>query len=228
VRISIFRSALEKPEEFKLVRSAIRKPYIESYVAEPKIGYVRILHLRPGVVEEMEKKLDSFEAQQVNNLILDLRGCTDEDQDLAVKVADLFIGASTIVQIGSRATTTQTILGDNKIAFQGNLLVLTDYTTAGSAEIIAGGIQDSGAGKGFGLRTFGRGGIRRLLPAGENYVFLTTQKYMTPKGKTILMNGIEPAIPFKEDVKKADGAEEKDQILEKAIEYLRYPAQKAA
>jgi len=228
VKVSVFRSALEKPEEFTLTRRSVRKPYLESYIAEPKIGYIRIIHLRPGVENEIEKKLEAFGRQGVQQLILDLRGCTEENLDLAVKVADVFVGATTIVQVSSRAGTSQTIVGDDKIAFKGRLLALTDYTTVGGAEIIAGAIQDSGAGKIFGTRTFGRGGVQKLLPAGENYVVLTTQKYLTPKGRTILQNGVEPAIPYKEELKKADQAEEEDRMLNQAIEQLRYPEKKAA
>ncbi len=108
------------------------------------------------------------------------------------------------------------------------MLVLIDYTTAGGAEIIAGAVQDAEIGKAFGTRSFGRGGIQTLLPAGENWVVLTTQKYLTPKGKVILTNGIEPAVPYKEDVKSADQEEGEDRLLNRAIERLRYPAQKAA
>src|SRR5262245_15783589 len=49
VKISLFKGANEKPENFTLVRKAITKPYIESFVAQPRIGYIRINHLLPGV-----------------------------------------------------------------------------------------------------------------------------------------------------------------------------------
>jgi len=106
--------------------------------------------------------------------------------------------------------------------------VLIDYTTAGSSELIAGAIQDAGNGKGFGTRTYGRGGIQRMIPSGDDYVVLTTQKYLTPKGKLILTNGIEPTIPYQEEVKKANESEDTDRMLNKAIETLRHPSEKAA
>jgi carboxyl-terminal processing protease len=158
----------------------------------------------------------------------DVRGCTEENMDLAVRVADLFVGAQPIVQISGREGPVEKINGDANVLFAGKVVVLTDQTTAGGAEIIAGAIQDSDRGKVFGVRTFGRGGIQKLLPAGENWVVLTTQKYLTPKGKAILGSGIEPAIPYREDAKSADPADETDRMLEKAIEYLRFPAEKAA
>jgi len=228
VKISIFRSAMQKPVDFVLVRKPIRKPYTENYVAQQNIGYIAIRHLLPGVDSETERKLEQYTQQGIQSLILDLRGCTEEDQELAAKVADLFVGATPIVQVGNRDGIAQTIVGDEKIVYKGNMLVLTDYTTAGGAEIIAGAIQDSGAGKAFGIRTYGRGGIRKLVPAGENWLVLTTQKYLTPKGRTILTNGIEPAIPYKEDVKAIEPEDDTDRLLQKAIEYFRYPAKKAA
>lgn len=228
VKMSLFRGALEKPEEYTLVRRFTSKPYTESYVVQQNIGYIAVRHLLPGVETEVQKKLEAFQRQGIKKLIVDLRSCTEEDQDLAVKVSDLFVPAVPIVQISGRKSAVQKINGEPSKLFEGELLVLIDYTTAGGAEIVAGAIQDSDVGKAFGTRTFGRGGIQTLLPAGENWVVLTTQKYLTPKGKVILTNGIEPALPYREDVKSADEKEGEDRMLNKAIERLRHETAKAA
>jgi carboxyl-terminal processing protease len=228
VKLSIFRGSLESPEDYVLVRRQITKPYIESYVIQPKIGYIRIMHLLPGVETEIQKKLEVFARQGIQKMIFDLRSCTEEDEALAVKVADLFVPTTPIVQISGRQGVVKKISGQADKHFEGELLVLIDYTTAAGAEIIAGAIQDAGVGKAYGSRTFGRGGIQTLLPAGQNWVVLTTQKYLTPKGKSILANGIEPLVPYKEDLKSADKEEGQDRMLNGAIEILRHPAQKAA
>ena len=228
VKVSVFRGSLEKPEDFVLVRRSLAKPFTESYVIQPNIGYIRVRHLLPGAELEIEKKLEAFQRQGIQKLILDLRGCTEENQDAAVKVSDVFVPAVPIVQIAGRQGVVKKINGEASKSYSGELLVLIDYTTAGGAEIVAGAIQDSNAGQTFGTRTFGRGGIQTLLPAGENWVVLTTQKYMTPKGRVILTNGIDPAIPYKEDVKSADQKEGEDRLLNGAIERMRHPAKKAA
>ncbi len=228
VKISMFRGATEKPEEFTLVRRTSTRPYIESYVVQPRIGYIRVLRLIPGVEAEIEKKLADFQGQGVNRLIFDLRSCADDNQDAAVKVADLFMPQTTIVQISGRDGVVQKIAGDNKVSYKGELLILADFTTSGGAEIVAGAIQDGGSGKVFGLRTYGRGGIQKLLPAGDNYIVLTTQKYITPKGKVILNNGIDPTMPFKDDTKSAEAKPDEDRMLNQAIEYFRHPQEKTA
>lgn len=224
VHVSMFRSAMEKPEDFVLVRRQITRPYIQSFIAQPKIGYIHVQHLLPGVETEIETKLSSFQQQGVQRMILDLRGCTEENTDVAVKVTDLFVGAVPILQISGRDGLIKKINGESKIAYKGDVLVVTDFTTLSGAEIIAGAIQDSGSGKAFGLRTFGRGGIQKLLPAGPNWVVLTTQKYLTPKGRMILNNGIEPVLPYKEDTKTTvEKQPDADPLLDKALEYLRTP-----
>ena len=228
VKLSVFRGSLEKPEDFVLIRKAVSKPYSESYVIQQNIGYIGIHHLLPGVETEVEKKLEAFQRQGIQKLILDLRGCTEETQDVAIKVSDLFVKAVPIVQIVGRDGVAKKINGDARSLYSGEMLVLIDYTTAGGTEIIAGAIQDSGIAKAFGTRTFGRGGIQKLLPAGQNWVVLTTQKYLTPKGRPILGVGVEPAIPYKEDVKTADQKEGEDRLLNGAIEKLRHPEEKAA
>jgi carboxyl-terminal processing protease len=227
VKVSVFRGSLEKPEDYVLVRRSMTKPYIDAYVVQPNIGYIGIRHLLAGAEVDIEKKLDAFKRQGIQKLILDVRACADDDQATAVKVADLFVGAAPIVQISNRENVLKKISGDAHTAFTGDILVLMDYTTAGGAEIVAGAIQDNGAGHAFGTRTFGHGGIQTLLPAGDNWVVLTTEKYLTPKGKTI-MNGIDPETIYKEDVKTADQPDNEDRMLNKAIEKLRHPEQKAA
>ena len=226
-KISVFRGSLEKPEDFSLARRSVAKPYVESYVIQQKIGYISIHHLLPGTENEIEKKLETFQRQGIQKLILDLRACADEDQDAAVKVADLFVGNAPIVQINGREGLVKKITGEPHTAYSGELLVLMDYTTSGGAEIVAAAIQDAGTGHGFGTRSFGRGGIQKLLPAGDNWVVLTTQKYVSPKGKS-LMNGVDPETIYREDVKSADQQEGEDRMLNKAIEKLRHPEQKAA
>jgi carboxyl-terminal processing protease len=228
VKLSVFRGSLEKPEDFVLVRRALTKPYSDGYVIQQNIGYVGIRHLLPGVETEVQKKLESFQRQGIHKMILDLRSCTEEDEAVAVKVADLFVGAAPIVQISGREGIVKKINGESSTAFSGELLVLFDYTTSGGAEIVAGAIQDAGTGKGFGTRSFGRGGIQKLLPAGQNWVVLTTQKYLTPRGKSILPNGVDPVYPYKDDVKTADQGEGEDRLLNRAIERLRHPEEKAA
>gem|GEM_PF-4968032 len=227
VKLSVFRGSLEKPEDFVLVRRSIQKPYAESYVIEQNIGYIAIRHLFPGVETEIEKKLEAFQRQGIKKMILDIRGCAEDEQDTAVKVADLFVGAVPIVQINGREGLVKKISGDARMAFTGEIEVLMDYTTAGGAEIIAGAIQDAGVGHGFGTRSFGHGGIQKLIPAGDNWVVLTTQKYLTPKGKSI-MNGVDPETVYREVVKSADQQEGEDRMLNKAIDNLRHPAEKAA
>jgi carboxyl-terminal processing protease len=228
VKISFFESALEKPREFVLTRKNITHPYISAYVAQPKIGYIRVNHLLPGVDTEIEQKLASFKQQGVDKLILDVRGCAEDSYESAVKVADLFVGAVPIVQISGRDGAIQKISGNEKIAYKGDFLILSDYTTSGAAEILAGALQDDGAGKVYGIRSFGRGGIQKLVPAGDNWIMLTTQKYLTPKGKVILNNGIDPLIVFRDDVKSVEQSPDEDRMLEKAIDSLRYAAKKAA
>jgi carboxyl-terminal processing protease len=185
-------------------------------------------HLLPGVEAEVEQKLNAFKQQGVDKLILDVRGCADDSYDSAVKVADLFVGAVPIAQISGREGTIQKISGNEKIVYKGDFLILSDYTTSGAAEILAGALQDDGVAKVYGIRSFGRGGIQKLVPAGDNWIMLTTQKYLTPKGKVILNNGIDPAIVFHDDVKSVEQTPEQDRMLEKAIDTLRYSAKKAA
>ncbi len=56
VKISLYESALEKPKDFTLTRKDITKPYLESYVAQPKIGYIGIHHLSPALMVRLQTR----------------------------------------------------------------------------------------------------------------------------------------------------------------------------
>src|SRR5438046_8455873 len=65
VKISMYQSALEKPQDFTLTRRAIAHPYVEGFVSQQKIGYIRIKHLLSGVENEVETKLNSYNQQGI-------------------------------------------------------------------------------------------------------------------------------------------------------------------
>ena len=81
------------------------------------------------------------------------------------------------------------------VATQAPLVVLIDYGTASSAEIVAGALQDAGRAKVVGVRSFGTGTVLNtfMLPDGSA-LRLAVEEWLTPKGRHIFPDGITPDV----------------------------------
>ena len=67
--------------------------------------------------------------------------------------------------------------------------------TASASEILAGSLQDTGRSELVGTRTFGKGLIQTLIPLGDTSgLAVTVARYLTPSGRDIQNQGIEPDV----------------------------------
>ena len=83
--------------------------------------------------------------------------------------------------------------------------MLVNEYTASAAEILAGALQDSGAGKLIGTKTYGKGVIQGTFSLTNGSVFkLTTGHYLTRNGTAINGVGLTPDIPTENVLKPID------------------------
>ena len=111
------------------------------------------------------------------------------------------------------------------------LVVLVDEFSASASEVLAGAIQDFGAGTLVGNTTFGKALIQGIRgPFGDGSALkLTTSQYFTPNGRNIQDVGIEPDIKIEmtqvaKDFLEANPGEdlpvELDAVLQKGIDEI--------
>ena len=97
------------------------------------------------------------------------------------------------------------------------IVVLMDGGSASASEILAGALQDTGAGKVVGVQSYGKGSVQIVVPLmNEDGLKLTVAKYYTPSGRSIDGTGITPDV---EVPLNTEGGV--DSQLEKAKEVLR-------
>ncbi|MEI7951200.1 MAG: S41 family peptidase, partial [Synechococcaceae cyanobacterium ELA182] len=83
--------------------------------------------------------------------------------------------------------------------YAGPMLTLVNGGTASASEILAGALQDSGRSPLAGSRTYGKGLIQTLIPLGDGSgLAVTVARYLTPSGRDIQNQGIEPDLPLAE------------------------------
>lgn len=205
-------------EEVTIIRAKIRVESVRSeYLAEEKVGYVRVLRLDLDTARLLGQALFSFPLDELRGIVLDLRNNPGGYLSSAVEVASFFVDRGVIVRTYGPS------FGERLYHSRGNslpnlpLAVLVNEGTASGAEIIAGAIQDHGVGVLVGRKTFGKGLVQEIVlrfPDG-GVLKLTTGEYLTPNGRKVHDVGLTPDI----EVPAPEDAEE-DLDLKAALEWI--------
>lgn len=136
---------------------------------------------------------------QIKGLILDLRENSGGFLTQAVKVAGLFITNGVIV-VSKYSNGEEHFYRDmnNKVSFNGPLIILTSKATASAAEIVAQALQDYGVAIIVGdEHTYGKGTIQSQTVTDDkstSYFKVTVGKYYTVSGKTPQIQGVKADI----------------------------------
>ena len=217
VTLTIQRTGQEV-EEYSLTRATIVLKSVSGKILENGIGYIRLSMFSETTGNDFTQKMSELTEQGMTSLILDLRNNPGGLIGESVKVARLLVPQGPIVSVigkdGERETS-QSYLEKTPLP----LVVLINGGSASASEIVAGAIQDTGAGKLIGVKTFGKGSVQRIIPLDkDSAVKITIAEYHTPKYRSIHGKGIEPDIvvemPKDKDAKS-------DPQLDKAIEVLK-------
>lgn len=160
-----------------------------------QVGYIRLKQFSANAATDMSKVVRDMEAQGVDAYVLDLRFNPGGLLEASVSISDqwLDVGVPIVSIQGGRSRsirfTRQEPLTDDP------LVVLVNGVSASASEILSGAIQDNGRGKLVGEQTFGKGLVQsvRALSDGSGMT-VTISKYLTPNGRDIHREGIEPDV----------------------------------
>jgi carboxyl-terminal processing protease len=198
----------------RVIRSDIKLETVAGEMKNNKIGYIRIGMFNENTGSDFIKKFHELEGQGMEGLVLDLRDNPGGLLSESVKVAELMVPKGPIVSVTERSGKSVTEYSSlEKVKYP--VAVIVNQGTASAAEIVAGALQDTKAGKLFGTKTFGKGSVQAVSNLDESTgMKLTIARYYTPSGRSINGTGIEPDV-----VIEAAGETGENQLTE-AISYL--------
>ncbi len=143
--------------------------------------------------------------QDIEGLVIDLRGNAGGSLLEASRLTGLFVDAGPIVQVqysdGEKSILRDEDNGD--VIYEGPLTVLVDGFSASASEIFAAAIQDYGRGVIVGSQTFGKGTVQDLVDlnryrvAGEGRagsLKFTRAKYYRITGGSTQLPGVKPDL----------------------------------
>ena len=98
VNVTIERKSWDKPKEFTIVRESIHVDSVpNSLFLEDGIGYIRISRFSATTSEELEEALDKLESENLQKLVLDLRGNSGGYLQMAVEVSEKFLPSKKMI-----------------------------------------------------------------------------------------------------------------------------------
>jgi carboxyl-terminal processing protease len=204
VRLTVIHPGEVTPVELPIVRDVIEVPPVDwAMVPGTTSAMIRIIQFSEGTVDQLQTALAEAKAAGATSIILDLRNDPGGLVDEAVGVASTFI-ADGVVYIREDADGEQIpVRVRNEPRTDLPMMVLVDFGSASSAEIVTGALQDLDRAKAIGTRTYGTGTVLNEFSLSDgSAIRLGVEQWLTPKGRHIFPSGIDPDIevPLDPDV----------------------------
>ena len=214
VVLRILRDGTE--QDYTITRDVIQVPSVRGVMVEgTTIGYIRIGSFAEHTGDEFTSEMNRLAGSGMTALIIDLRANPGGLITSCVAVAEQVVPAGTIVSVIDRDGGEE-VYRSSLAARKYPIVVLIDENSASASEILAGALQDTGAGTIIGTTSYGKGSVQAVLPLfHEDGLKLTIAKYMTPNGRSIDGTGITPDI-----VIERSPSDTKDVQFEAAKQYL--------
>lgn len=190
VRITIERADTKAIETVDLRRDRVPQPSIaKAFMLSDGVGFVDMTQsFSHTTARELDQALDKLKREGMTSLVLDLRGNGGGILDQAIKVAEKFLPAGSMIvsQRGRFVEDNRTWKSNNRSHEKMPLVLLVDSDSASASEVVAGALQDNDRALIVGEKTFGKGLVQNVvdLPNGSGMT-LTTAKYFTPAGRSI-------------------------------------------
>jgi carboxyl-terminal processing protease len=198
VTLTIKRGNQER--EYRLTRAKIEiHPVKKEVQSTPtgKVGYIRLTQFSANAAEEMREAIQDLENQQVNGYVLDLRSNPGGLLYSSVEIARMWIDQGGIVSTVDRQGETDRQEANGRALTDDPLVVLVDGGSASASEILSGALQDDKRATLVGTKTFGKGLVQSVRGLGDGSgLAVTIAKYLTPSGRDINKQGIDPDVVF--------------------------------
>ena len=224
IELTVRRRGVKKALTFNITREIIEVQSVKSDLLESNIGYIRLTSFNDNSSNQIKKQIKKLkENENLKAFILDLRNNPGGLLSQAIKISDFFLDNGEIVSTKSRKKS------DNRkwFARKGDitegktLVVLINYGSASSSEIVAGALKDHKRAIIIGEKSYGKGSVQSIIPLkNKGAIRLTVSKYYLPSGKSISEVGVKPDIEVNEEGDEFRIKTDTDNQLNYAIKLL--------
>ncbi len=166
-------------------------------VLEDHVAYLRPGSLSNATLQTTDKKLVEFASKKTDGLIVDLRGSTTDDFNIAAEFAKRFCPrGKTLFSLQKAGKAQKTFVSDRDPTVHGMMMVLIDGDTVGGAEALAGAIRSLNKVLTIGEPTAG-GAVEYTdssLPSGK-VLRVATAEITVGENQSLYPGGVKPDLP---------------------------------
>ncbi|MFT5542734.1 MAG: carboxyl-terminal processing protease [Glaciecola sp.] len=233
VKLQVLKGSSEtkKIAEVKITRDKVkledRAAKSEIYIPDAgphmgqKLGVINIPSFYHNLHVDVKKELDKLKEEDVEGVIVDLRGNGGGSLPESILLSGLFIDKGPVVQVryenGRISVDRDT---DGVVHYGGPLTVMVDRYSASASEIFAAAMQDYNRAIIIGEQTFGKGtvqqhrGLSRIYDLDANplgAVQFTIAKFYRISGGSTQHKGVKPDILYPSPIDPAEWGESKEE-----------------
>lgn len=237
VKLKVVRAGAKETLEFTLKREKVIPPNVESkYIADQKIGYIKILNFALEVPEQFDHELEAVESHGLKGLIIDLRDNPGGALDSAVKMLSKWVpNGQNVVKLRYRDGTEEATDAIEGLShdFKYPVIVLVNEESASAAEIMAGVLKDYNKAKLVGEHTYGKFSVQTVFSQRDGAgIKMTIARYYLPKSGALtrkvdedggyVSGGIQPdvKVDLNPDIEFEAATMDKDAQFAKAVEMI--------
>ena len=213
VRLLIQHADETEPVEIDIVRATIELSSVTVEMVED-IAHLRITHFSKRTADELLTALNDIDQASAKGIILDMRSNPGGILDTVVEVASHFLKDGVVVKVVNNQGEQRALqVKPKELVNELPMVILVNEFSASGSEVLAGALQDHGRATVAGNVTFGKGSVNipRELQDGSG-LYITTARWLTPNGRLIEGEGINPDIELELEGEEA---------IQWAIDYLR-------
>lgn len=202
VVLEILRAGVTEPFEVSLIRDEIPVETVYSNMETidgKKTGIIEVTNFSETTAEEFKEQLTELENNEMEGLIIDVRGNPGGLLNIVEEMLALFVPEDMpYLQIEDK--------DGQKTPYYSNLQEKKDYPisvvidegSASASEILAVALKEMGYDI-VGQPSFGKGTVQQAVPLGDgSSIKLTFYRWLSPNGESIDGDGVEPTIEVKQ------------------------------
>ena len=216
----------DKELTFKVTKENITLFSVSSEMLDnngKNVGYLSVSIFGQKTYSQFKDALTKLEKQDMDSLIIDLRGNTCGYLSTVTNMLEEFIDKGNVIyQIQSSSGVKQykTVKASDK---KYKIVVLIDGGSASASEIMSAAMKEVYGATLVGQTTYGKGTVQTTKDLSNgSMIKYTIEKWLTPSGKNIDKEGIKPDYEVElGDSYKNNPTKENDAQLQKALDLLK-------
>ncbi len=228
VVLNIYRASRLKPFDLTIVRDSIKNKSVKLEFKEVEkngkketIALLSISRFGDDTDSLFSAAVNEILTKKVQGIVLDLRNNPGGYLETSVNLISAWVEEGKTAVTEERTSSepvVHKVLRDQRLLGI-KTLVLINGGSASASEILAGALKDHSKASLIGEKTFGKGSVQELVNlSGGAAVKVTIAKWVTPGGKNLNKDGLNPDIEVK--LTEDDINNSKDPQMDKALEEI--------